>query len=602
MKILTRYVLREHVGPLFFALSALTTLLLLNQVAKQFGNLVGKGLSWGVIGEFFLLTLPFIIAMTLPMAVLVAVLYAFSKLSAENEVTALRASGVSMIGLIRPVLVAGVLVAAANLLFNDQVLPRANHRLRSLQTDIARKKPTFALRPQVINEVIGGRLFLRAGMMDEATDEMREVTIFNFDDPTNRKTIYADSGRMNLSPDQRDLVLTLHHGYMQQIPQTNMAELERLYFGTDFVRIRNVGNKFEETEKDTYKSEREMSVCEMDSMFQTAHHEEDVARHELAATMHAAVHLAATGEPPTFDKAPAQVRAITLGSLYCQLVKRISPKVEASDAPDSMPAALSRPPAPPPSPLKAPPTAAPPKAPPSAAHTTPPRAPAKAPPQTIAKAPPRLPGNAPLHGPTSVQRVQPANSRPPLPTRPGPAQPPSAATAHTLIVTNLDLDEGTRAAAAGAQAFAQTLPRLQIARSRVTDARLTASRYATEIQKKFALAAACAVFVLLGAPVGLRFPRGGVGMVLGVSVVVFGLYYIGLVAGEAAADRLVLSPFWGMWMTNVLCTVIGTVLMVRVQRSGATARGGEWHEMLEGVRVWWIQRRPRGHAAAPEAT
>ncbi|HVP69859.1 MAG TPA: LptF/LptG family permease, partial [Gemmatimonadaceae bacterium] len=176
MRILTRYVLREHLGPLIFALSALTTLLLLNQVAKQFGNLVGKGLSWGVIGEFFLLTLPFIIAMTLPMAVLVAVLYAFSKLSAENEVTALRASGVSMMGLLRPVLVAGVLVAAANLLFNDQVLPRANHRLRSLQTDIARKKPTFALRPQVINEVIGGRLFLRAGMMDEATDQMREVT------------------------------------------------------------------------------------------------------------------------------------------------------------------------------------------------------------------------------------------------------------------------------------------------------------------------------------------------------------------------------------------------------------------------------------------
>ena len=58
MRILTKYVLGEHIGPLVFALSSLTTLLLLNQVAKQFGNLVGKGLSWGVIGEFFLLTLP----------------------------------------------------------------------------------------------------------------------------------------------------------------------------------------------------------------------------------------------------------------------------------------------------------------------------------------------------------------------------------------------------------------------------------------------------------------------------------------------------------------------------------------------------------------
>ena len=54
LKLLTRYILREQIGPLIFALSSLTALLLLQQVAKQFGNLVGKGLGWGVIGEFFL--------------------------------------------------------------------------------------------------------------------------------------------------------------------------------------------------------------------------------------------------------------------------------------------------------------------------------------------------------------------------------------------------------------------------------------------------------------------------------------------------------------------------------------------------------------------
>ena len=56
-----------------------------------------------------------------------------------------------------------------------------------------------------------------------------------------------------------------------------------------------------------------------------------------------------------------------------------------------------------------------------------------------------------------------------------------------------------------------------------------------EIEKKFAIAAACVIFVLLGAPVALRFPRGGVGLTIGVSLGVFGLYYVGLVAGEALA-------------------------------------------------------------------
>ncbi len=553
-RILTRYVLREHVGPLVFALSALTTLLLLNQVAKQFGNLVGKGLSWGVIGEFFLLTLPFIIAMTLPMAVLVAVLYAFSRFSAENEVTALRASGVSMMGLVRPVLVAGIVVAVANLLFNDQVLPRANHRLRSLQTDIARKKPTFALRAQVINEVMPGRLFLRAGRLDEATSGMREVTIFNFDDPTRRKTIYADSGRMELTPDQRDLVLTLHDGYMQQIPQANLGELQRLYFTTDLVRVRNIGNKFEETSKDTYKSEREMSVCEMDSMYQKAYHEEKVARADLEGTMLAAVHFAATGEHAPAVPEPRPLTRRTLGSLYCRLVKRISPRVEPAEAAE--PRASQTPQTPrarqmPQTPVKRPPM---PGLPPAQSGTT--------------RVPPRSPSSGGYRGAPTVY-VNPG----------GPQQ------------------QGTTAA----KTFAQTLARVEIAGARVNDARTTASRYAVEIQKKFALAAACAVFVLLGAPVGLRFPRGGVGMVLGVSIGVFGLYYVGLVAGEAMADRLVLTPFWGMWMANVLFTVTGLVLMAHMQRSGATARGGEWREALQAARERRAARRAarRSREAAP---
>ena len=88
MKILNRYVLKEHVGPFVFAVTALTSLMLLQYIARRFGDLVGKGIGWQVILEFFVLSIPFTVAMTLPMAVLVAVLYAFSRLGSENEVTA----------------------------------------------------------------------------------------------------------------------------------------------------------------------------------------------------------------------------------------------------------------------------------------------------------------------------------------------------------------------------------------------------------------------------------------------------------------------------------------------------------------------------------
>src|SRR5947209_20554185 len=102
VRILSRYLLRQHVAPFGFALAAITAFLLLQQVAKQFGNLVGKGLPWHVIAEVFALSIPFIIAMTMAMAVLVALLYTFSRLSADNEITPMQPSGISLACIVTP--------------------------------------------------------------------------------------------------------------------------------------------------------------------------------------------------------------------------------------------------------------------------------------------------------------------------------------------------------------------------------------------------------------------------------------------------------------------------------------------------------------------
>src|SRR5207244_1072449 len=83
-------------------------------------------------------------------------------------------------------------------------------------------------------------------------------------------------------------------------------------------------------------------------------------------------------------------------------------------------------------------------------------------------------------------------------------------------------------------------------------ARERAATYEVEIHKKYAIAVACLVFALVGAPIALRFQRGGVGLVLGVSVAVFTVYYIGLIGGEELGDRLLVSPFLAMWTPNLI--------------------------------------------------
>jgi hypothetical protein len=92
------------------------------------------------------------------------------------------------------------------------------------------------------------------------------------------------------------------------------------------------------------------------------------------------------------------------------------------------------------------------------------------------------------------------------------------------------------------------------------------SKYWVEIHKKGSIPAACIVFVLIGAPIAVRYPRAGVALVVGVSLGFFGAYYVSLVGGEELADRRFLSPLWAMWAPNVLFGLIGLALMIQARR------------------------------------
>src|SRR5918911_3466122 len=280
VRLLNRYLLRQLAAPFLFALAAQTSLMLLSQVAKKFGALVGKGLPWTVIAEVFALSLPFIIAMTLPMAVLLAVLYTFSHLAADNEITAMRASGVSVYQVLRPVLAWGACMAAFNFVFVDQVLPRSNARLRALLIDIGRKKPTFELREQVINEVPPSQYFLRASRIDAATGRMRGVTIYDVGGEASRRIIYADSGSMAYAEGQTDLSLRLYDGSIHQYRPAEPTRFQLTYFSVNDIRVKNVYDQLERNTSESIRGDREMSTCEMLQVIHDAEREEQQALEE----------------------------------------------------------------------------------------------------------------------------------------------------------------------------------------------------------------------------------------------------------------------------------------------------------------------------------
>jgi lipopolysaccharide export system permease protein len=528
VKILSKYVLKEHVGPLTFALTALTSLMLLNFISRQFGELVGKGLPWQVIAEFLLLSVPFTVALTVPMSVLVAVLYAFSRLAAENEVTALKASGVSPWRLVSPAIGGGVVASLALLAFNDQVLPLANHRLKTLTEDIQQAKPTFALKEQVINPISEGKFYLKAGKIDRegATGRMKEVVIYDLADPTQRRTIYADSGRIALAPNHRDIHLDLFHGEMQEVASDKPGQLNRLFYTHDLIRVRDVARDFQKTDSQTSsKGDREMSVCEMQRRLWQAQGTYVQAEREFDEVRNPKPVREPRTEPRGSIPEPRGI-----GWLYCRAMDGLL-GVKKAHAATVDPAELHR----------MPPQAA------AARRDSLRRGTVRATPQ--ARFTPAVRATAT----SDSARIQEMRRR---------------------INAQPDLVDKSLIAARTAEA-----------KMRLEMAKLSRNRYDIEINKKFALAAACLIFVLLGAPLAVRFPRGGVGLVIGVSLVVFGLYYVGLIGGESLANAGLVPPFWAMWGTNTILAALGIFLLLRMGRDSSSNRGGDWSDRIDALKA-----------------
>ena len=478
MRILTRYLLRQHAAPLAFALTALTALLLLNQIAKQLGNLVGKGLPWSWIVEVFVLSIPFIVAMTLPMAVLVAVLHTMSRLAADHEITAMTASGISVGRIARPVLAGAAAVALCSFLLNDQLLPRSNHRLRTLLVDIQRKKPSFTLKEQVINEVVAGQFFLRAARIDQATNRLRDVTIYDLGDADRRRIITADSGHMAYTPGETDLYLTLLEGDIQEVQRGEDAQFNRTFFNTNRIRVKGVSNQLVRTEEDSYRGDREMTICEMQQVVSAARDDARAARRDAnTAVTQDLRQLAGLAPAPV----PSQASDSATGGVYCRLLRQV--------------------------------------------------------------------GRWLL--PAEIKAQTPA----PRPTTP-------------RVTFGVTAGENQR----------------------VDGARRRAATYQVEINKKLAIAFACFVFALIGVPLALRFPRGGAGLVIGTSVIVFAIYYVGLIGGEDLGDRLIVSPFLAMWAPNLLFSVVGAAGLWATRRASPTARGGGWSDVRDAL-VGLVQRR-----------
>ncbi len=439
LRILTRYVLRQLVAPFMFAAILLTALMMMDVVADRFGSLVGKGLGWRPVAEVFLYSIPFMFAVIVPMAVLVAVLYVFNRLAADNEISAMKASGVSLARITAPVVLLATILAVGLVQFNNTILPESNHKLALLLSSIARKSPVFILPERKVNEVADGKLFLLAQRNEQARNLLIDVIIWDVQNVDARRIIYADSATIAVvsNEEQEDLYLTLFDGVVHESSAESPDRLQRVWFDRNELRVPGVENAFNRGESGV-RGDRELSI---DSM-----------------------------------------RVRVKGNRRASEETRIKSHATSVAWTESFLGGLAE------------------------ADTIPPDT-----------------TSAVVQGWRTGRRL---------------GSPQAAAgNFRTLALTETQYNQ-------------------------------SANRFEVEIWKKYSIPFACIVFVLIGAPIAVRYRRAGVALVVGVSLVVFCAFYVSLIGGEHLADRELLSPFWAMWAPNVLFGIIGFGAFFQARRAG----------------------------------
>lgn len=424
MKILQRYILKEHIPPFFFAFFTITFLLIIDYVPKIIDHVIDKNLSIWVVLELIGLNLAWMLALSIPMSVLVATLMAFGRLTSDFEVTAIKSSGVNIMHILTPLLIAASLLTVGMIEFNDKILPDLNKRARNLWGDISAMRPTLIFKSGIFVTDIPGYLVL-IDKIDHTTSRVEGVRITDTRLGKKPRLIVAEFGYLKMTDNAKNMQFTLYNGELHTMDLDNPDNYRKLDFENQIINISGTGSELVRTDSD-YRTDREKPIAEM---------QKDVEGAREA-----------------------------IGPLEEKIESNLKERFDYLFA-DSFKFAIK--------------------------HAV------------------------------------------------------SDSEAYNQVKTD-------------AMLLSRTIERnnQQIeAKNRVMD------KFQIEIYKKYSIPAASLAFILIGAPLGILSRKGGMGIAISISILLFIIYWAFLIGGEDMADRGIVSPFWAMWSANILLGIIGVYLL-----------------------------------------
>ena len=254
MRLLTRYILKQLLSPFLFSLLIIIFVLFTQFLLRAIDRFIGKGLDIGTIFEYLFLNLGWIAALSVPMAVLVAALMSFGQFSEDNEITAMRASGISFNTILRPAILFGITISGVLILFNSFIMPEMNFKARMLSGDIYRKRPDLNIEPgYFMDDLPSYSMIIR----DKEGDTLKDVRIFSKGSGQTQTSIHSKTGELSTIDDA--IVLDMYNGEIHELDTRDFGNYRRIEFDKHKITIA-ADDLFLNRRDTTSRSDREMTV------------------------------------------------------------------------------------------------------------------------------------------------------------------------------------------------------------------------------------------------------------------------------------------------------------------------------------------------------
>jgi lipopolysaccharide export system permease protein len=218
-RIIDRYIMRELLAPFFLSIAVLTLALFLQKMFRLMELVLSKGSALAATGKLLLFIMPGFLAVTIPMSLLVAALTAFTRLSSDSEVTAMKASRISLYAMVRPVMQFAFILFIVTTVIAHFLAPHANHAFKANLFNMVKSRAMIGLDQGVFSSTFNGMVIYVDKM--NSLDDISGIFISDERTGSEPYTILAKQGRLITNPDNFKVTLVMEQGTINTQPRSD---------------------------------------------------------------------------------------------------------------------------------------------------------------------------------------------------------------------------------------------------------------------------------------------------------------------------------------------------------------------------------------------